>query len=196
MKIHWILIGFFLLLGCARTQVVNIGSGEQIKQYVTVGPINDIEQPQVAAEQTASEQSTTPQEDSESSSHKTSSTSQTSQSSAQQSSNIQSSNKTALQNNSINPADEYIVTSCCAQGRLFAQTKKIKSEYTVDNIKSILLDIYYKYCDDLNQTREYIYLRFYDELQDSAYLVHYKDSSIKKIMLDGKIIDNTFKLCD
>lgn len=103
---------------------------------------------------------------------------------------------TGVSISSSNSTGDYIITSCCTEGRLYAQTKKINSSYTQDNVKNILLDIYHSNCNKFNSTREFVYLRFLNQAYDSGYLIHYKDTDIKKITINGNLISENFVTCN
>ena len=176
MNKKWVLILVFMLIltGCARTKVIKL---DQETPIVATQPVGD----QTIQQQTQQIQQTTetPQ-----------------QTVAERTASSSSPEKETIPvSPGFNPADEYTIISCCDEGRLYAQTKKQRGSYNQEEIKQILLNIYYANCDKFDIIREMIYLRYFNEIYDSNYLQHYKNTTVRKVLFEGNVIDQTFRTC-
>ncbi len=100
-------------------------------------------------------------------------------------------------NNQINNSiPEYTITSCCNEGRLYAQTKNNSSIYSDKNVRDILINIYQSHCDDFrNQIRQRVYLKFNGDSEYINLLEHYQDTSINLIMIKNRNTNYTFNVC-
>ena len=73
---------------------------------------------------------------------------------------------------------------------------KIVLQYSENNVKDILLDIYNTHCDILKDSiRQKVYLKFANEIQDTNVLVHYKDTALKNIVVRNKKLGELFTTC-
>jgi hypothetical protein len=167
-----ILIGLLILSACARTEVVYYPA--QIKQTAIHEPEQKVSAENIEIPE-ASQLNTVAQ-------NRTIQTQQIEDDEEQES--------------DFDASEEYTVTSCCSEGRLYAQAKNERNDYSEEEIKNLLIEIYHNNCDEFNQIRQLVYLRFKNENQDSSYLVHYKNSNIEKILIDLKDTNYTFEVCN
>lgn len=180
----WLIVAFvfLLLVACNRTQIIHYNTpnyqGQQTVQPQRTTVVNE--------QQGAEPENTTNSVTNKSSASNSKTTTSASQTTTQ---------TTKVNNVNFNPANEYTITSCCDEGRLFAETKKKGNLYSVQNIKDILLNIYYSNCNNFNNTRNAVYLRYLGETDINGYLVHYKNTTVRNILINKQLIDQNFILC-
>ena len=109
------------------------------------------------------------------------------------------SNTKSIQTNeqtAFDPSNEYEVTSCCNEGRLFAQAKNGRNSYSINDVKDLLIKIYKDNCDKLkDKLIQRVYLRFKGDIQDSSYLTYFNAINYKRLQVDYLTLSEDFESC-
>lgn len=100
----------------------------------------------------------------------------------------QTANQTVVnQSVNFNPAEEYTIISCCNEGRMDIKINGSENEFTFENIKQILLDVYYNNCDRFPNTIQHsIYLEFNDKAPSRNYLISFTNANHNVLVTKGQ----------
>ncbi len=96
--------------------------------------------------------------------------------------------------------ENYKIISCCGDGKIYAETSGMKSDYTAEDVKKILLSIYEENCDRLkNFVLHRIYLKYKNAPSYDSQLLYFKNvsynTSYKRIFVDYDVVATNFTEC-